>query len=271
MTGTYVWNGAYRLGRLGPMDGPGVYARNAAAMWASQAPWARVVPRTPPGLLVVHIPAQPTFRVILRERFAADPGHIGAILAQTSGRVVVEDAFGSLRLHAGDHVAIDRMPVMVKPAGAVPLTGIRPGVRVVQASTGSTLGQAEKVIVDGFPQPALQPYRPGRSLPPALHTVPGWRVWLAYHEGEPAAACCTYDDGTAVGVYWLATLRQHRSRGLGRAVMTAALTATQDRPATLVATAAGQPLYSSLGFHPVSTAAWYRKPGGTDPAWPGCP
>ncbi len=210
-------------------------------MWASQAPWARVVPRTPPGLLVVHIPAQPTFRVILRERFAADPGHIGAILAQTSGRVVVEDAFGSLRLHAGDHVAIDRMPVMVKPAGAVPLTGIRPGVRVVQASTGSTLGQ------------------------------PGWRVWLAYHEGEPAAACCTYDDGTAVGVYWLATLRQHRSRGLGRAVMTAALTATQDRPATLVATAAGQPLYSSLGFHPVSTAAWYRKPGGTDPARPGCP
>src|SRR5262249_61403048 len=32
------------------------------------------------------------------------------------------------------------------------------------------------------------------------------------------------------------------------------------RPAALVATAAGEPLYSSLGFRAVSEAAWYRKP-----------
>ena len=91
-------------------------------------------------------------------------------------------------------------------------------------------------------------------------TVPGWRAWLAYRGGEPAAACCTYDDGAALGVYWLATLPEHRSHGLGRAVMAAALAACPGRPAALTATAAGEPLYASLGFHAVSEAAWYRKP-----------
>jgi len=86
-------------------------------------------------------------------------------------------------------------------------------------------------------------------------------VWLARRDGEPAAACCTYDDGAALGVYWLATLPQHRSHGLGRAIMSAALTTCAGRPAALVATAAGEPLYASLGFQTVSEAAWYRQPG----------
>ena len=91
------------------------------------------------------------------------------------------------------------------------------------AADPGTLAQAERVIVDGFPQRALQPYRPGCSLPPLVLAVPGWRTWVAYRDGEPAAACCTYDDGATVGVYWLATLPRHRSRGLGRAIMSAAL------------------------------------------------
>ncbi len=95
-------------------------------------------------------------------------------------------------------------------------------------------------------------------LPPLVLAVPGWRAWLAFRGGEPAAACCTYDDGAALGVYWLATLPQHRSHGLGRAVMSAALTASPGRPVALVATTAGEPLYSALGFQVVSEAAWYR-------------
>jgi predicted N-acetyltransferase YhbS len=59
-------------------------------------------------------------------------------------------------------------------------------------------------------------------------------------------------------VYWLAALPEHRSAGLGRTVMCAALTASPGRPVVLVATAAGVPLYSSLGFAAVSEAAWYR-------------
>ena len=85
--------------------------------------------------------------------------------------------------------------------------------------------------------------------------------------GEPVALVAGgdrpgrgYDDGAAIGVYWLATLPRHRRCGLGRAVMSAALSACPDRAAALVATAAGEPLYHSLGFQAVSTAAWYRAP-----------
>jgi GNAT superfamily N-acetyltransferase len=240
-----------------------MYARNAAAMWESRTPWSRVVPGMPPGLSVVEVPAQPATRVIVRRPFAADPGQVVALMAgaRQRGRVVVEDSFGELALPAAGGVTVDRMPVMVRAAGGVSAPAAGPGVRVVQATDPGTLAQAERVIVDGFPQRALQPYRPGRSLPPLVLAVPGWQTWLAYVDGEPAAACCTYDDGAAVGVYWLATLARHRSRGLGRAVMSAALTASPERPATLVATTAGEPLYAAMGFRAVSEAAWYRTPG----------
>jgi GNAT superfamily N-acetyltransferase len=173
----------------------------------------------------------------------------------------VEDSFRELVLPTGAGLTVSRMPVMVKAAGpAGPPAAADPGTEVVQATGPDALAQAERVIVNGFPQRALQPHRRGRLLPPLVLAVPGWRTWLAYREGEPAAACCTYDDGAARGVYWLATLPGHRSHGLGRAVMSAAL-AGFPGPVALVATAAGVPLYSSLGFRAVSEAAWYRKPG----------
>jgi GNAT superfamily N-acetyltransferase len=237
-----------------------MYARNATRMWASLAPWSRVVEGPAPGVSVIEIPAQPATRVILRRPFAADPGQIGALLARAGrrGRVVVEDSFGGLTLPVGDDLTVDRMPVMVKAAGRAGPPAAGPGIHIVPAADQDTLAQAEQVIVDGFPQRALQPYRRGHMLPPLVLAVPGWRTWLAYRGGEPAAACCTYHDGAALGVYWLATLPGHRSHGLGRAIMSVALAAFPG-PVALVATAAGAPLYSSLGFRTVSEAAWYRK------------
>jgi GNAT superfamily N-acetyltransferase len=241
------------------VDGAQIYARNAAAMWASLTPWSRVVTdSTRPELVVVDIPAQSATRAIVRQPRAAGHEQIGALLARArerGRRIVVEDSFGDLRLPAGDHVTVNHMPVMVKAAAPV---AAGPGIRVVHVTSPGTLAQAERVIVDGFPQRALQPFRPGRSLPPLVLTVPGWRTWLAYRDGQPAAAGCSYDDGAATGVYWLATLPEHRGRGLGRAIMSAALSASPGRPAALVATAAGEPLYHSMGFRVVSTAAWYR-------------
>ena len=242
-----------------------MYARNAAAMWESRGPWSRVVAGLLPEASVIEIPAPPTTRVILRRPLAADPGPIGALMAQADkrGRVVVEDSFGTLARPAGDDITVNRMPVMVRPAGSIGAPPAAPDVRVVQAADPGTLARAERVIVDGFPQRALQPYRPRRSLPPPVLTTPGWRTWLAYRGGEPAAACCTYDDGATLGVYWMVTLPEHRSHGLGRTIMAAALAADPGLPAALTATAAGEPLYSSLGFQTVSEAAWFRRPGRT--------
>jgi len=254
---------ARQFGRLRAVDGASLYAGNAAAMWASLAPWSRPVRGTAPGVVAVDIPAQRAGRVILRWRGAAWSQQPRALLRAVGlhGRVVVEDSFGDLVLRPGRDVraggvTVDRMPLMLRAADGVTPPGA--DAAVVLVANQEALVQAERVIVDGFPRPALQPYRPGRMLPSRVLATPGWRTWLAYRDGRPAAACCTYDDGASLGVYWLAALPQHRSAGLGRAVMHAAPSASPGRPAVLVATAVGVPLYCSLGFATVAEAAWYR-------------
>jgi GNAT superfamily N-acetyltransferase len=244
------------------VEGAELYADNAAAMWLSLAPWSRPVPGTAPGVAAVDLPAQRGGRIILRWRGAAGSKQPAALVREVGlhGRVVVEDSFGELALRRGGGArdgggTVDRMPLMLRPAGG---TAQENTAAVALVTDHEALVQAERVIVDGFPRPALQPYRPGRMLPPWVLTTPGWRIWLAYRHGRPGAACCTFDDGTALGVYWLAALPEHRSAGLGRAIMYTALAACPDRPAVLVATAVGVPLYSSLGFAAVAEAVWYR-------------
>lgn len=246
----------------GHIDGPAMYARNAAAMWASLAPWSRLLPG-PAAVATVAVPAQPALRVILRSPLAEDPsGHIGAVLAGApkGSRITVEDSFGKLRLPVPGGMSVLRQPIMIRPAAPVPRRPFRDGATVRLVDDETALILAERVIVDGFPRPALQPFQPGRALPALVLAAPGWQVWLGCGGGEPAAVCCSYDDGAAVGIYWLATLPAFRSRGLGRALMTAALAARPGRPVTLVATAAGEPLYASLGFRTVCQAVWYRTP-----------
>jgi ribosomal protein S18 acetylase RimI-like enzyme len=256
------------------MGGAELYADNTAEMWASLAPWSRVTSGAAPGVVVVDIPAHRATRLILRQPLPSGAAQVGALMRRAAerGRVVVEDSFGGLALPAGDGMTVDRFPLMIRPPAAVePLpgpdtggaaaAGSDAGVCVVRAAGRQALSQAERVIVDGFPRHALQPFRPECMLPPLVLTIPGWQTWLAYRDGEPAAACCTFDDGAALSINWLATLPEHRSHGLGRAVMCAALDSSPRRPAVLVATEAGRPLYSSLGFRTATEAAWYRSPG----------
>lgn len=171
-------------------------------------------------------------------------------------RVVVEDPYGVRAASVPASITVLRMPVMNRPPTAVEAVR-RPGMTVIPVTDPDGLAAAERVIVDGFPHRHLQPWTPGLLLPSRVLQLPGWTVWLAYRGKAPAAACYTYDDGAAVGIYGLATLPEHRFVGLGTAIMTAALAAQQGRVATLVATPAGVSIYSRLNFTTVSTATWY--------------
>ncbi|MGW5385286.1 GNAT family N-acetyltransferase [Nocardia sp. NPDC003963] len=88
--------------------------------------------------------------------------------------------------------------------------------------------------------------------------LPAWRIWLARIDREPVGAACIYYDGKVLGAYWVATLREQRFKGIARGLMSTALAAYPDSPATLLATAAGRPLYESMHFGTVREVTWVR-------------
>ncbi|MEU4694081.1 GNAT family N-acetyltransferase [Actinoplanes sp. NPDC023714] len=226
----------------------GMHVGNAAAMWASKGPDSV---RGDDYLLAEHDTGA---RVIL----VGGAARAAEVLALAPRRtLIVEDAFGILGAHEPGTL---RMPIMVRRPGRVVAAASR--VRVEEVRDEAGLAAAERVIVDGFPLPAHQPWRRGGAMPADVLGRPGWRVWLGRcdGDGEPAAAAYTFDDGTAVGVYWLATLPEHRSKGAGRAVLTTALAAAPDRHFTLIATEAGLPLYESAGFAVAGTSVWHTRP-----------
>ncbi len=235
------------------MTGPAAYAANAAAMFSV------VGAPLQDGDLALTAAVAGGCRVVARRRPA--PGELAAMLAPTgvpAGRRVVEVPFEPPPDVAPPADAtVLRMPVMVRPPGPPPAAPAPPGISVGAVAGAAELAEAERVIVDGFPQRHLQPWRAGQALPPRVLDRPGWTGWLARDSGTAVAAAYTYDDGETVGVYWLATLPGWRGRGVGRVVMASALAACPDRPATLTATDAGVPLYERLGFATVGQATWY--------------
>ncbi|MEV1071301.1 GNAT family N-acetyltransferase [Micromonospora parva] len=226
---------------------------NAAAMWAGAA----VDVFMDRGFLRLETPRMT--RLILREPASA---RIVADLLESvpsTKATVLEDAFGAGQAEPTDpRVRVLDMPVMLRSAGTVPASG--EPAQVLRVSDPDELATAEQTIVEGFPVSALRPWRKGEGLPTRVLDVPGCSVWLAYLRDRPAAAGCTFDDGSIVGVYWLATLPEYRSAGLGRAVMAKAINAHPDRPFMLTATEAGRPLYESMNFRTVATTTWYMRP-----------
>jgi GNAT superfamily N-acetyltransferase len=88
----------------------------------------------------------------------------------------------------------------------------------------------------------------------ALARLPGelpLRFYQARVEGEPACVVATLDQGEDCGIYLVATLKDHRGRGLARRLMHLALAEARDRgrrTSTLQATKLGAPVYERLGY-----------------------
>ncbi|WP_051710469.1 GNAT family N-acetyltransferase [Streptomyces sp. NRRL S-350] len=270
---------------------------NAAAFWLAQARAHDWQFRTGPGLTAVRCARTPddAHRFVVTRPYA-EPGRLEQELADllaewSTIRFTLEDPYGGLDLTRFGAARMPLMPVMVRDPGRIEglTTGLptvseargsdgsggsdgnggsggsggngRSGALTVdEARDGDSFAQVERAIVEGFPLPARQPWVRGVALPERLLGEPGWRAWLGRVDGAVAGSCLTYDDGRATGVYWVATLPDWRGRGVARAVLQTALThAHPDRPATLVATAVGEPLYRKLGFTEQTRTCWWSR------------
>ncbi|MEY9849893.1 GNAT superfamily N-acetyltransferase [Streptacidiphilus sp. BW17] len=252
---------------------------NAVAHWLAMAEARGWETEVRPGWTAVR--ATDGHRVLVTAR-PDDPEALtrellGLFRDWDTRQLTLEDPYLALDLGPYGCESALTMPVMVRnPAPVAPSTRLpRPRMGETGASQAlepagtpeaweavdePDLAAVERVVVEGFPVPHLLPWRRGGQFPAGYAQLPGRRSWLARVGGEPAAACITMDDGAAVGVYWMATLPELRSRGAAGAVLRTALAAHPERPATLTATLLGEPLYRRLGFTERAVARWWRYP-----------
>ena len=156
-------------------------------------------------------------------------------------------------------VKLGHPPLMVRfPGGQAP--PLREGVEVREARDAGDLAVAERVLVEGYPMPEMQPLNPGDILgPPILagHT----RVWTAFVDGAPAATASAHVEDGAVLVEYVAALDAARGRGAGGAATWAATVCEPDLPAVLIASDDGRPLYERMGYVAVERWTAWLRPG----------
>ncbi|MEV7601054.1 GNAT family N-acetyltransferase [Kitasatospora sp. NPDC089797] len=249
---------------------------NAAAFWLAQARTHGWRSHVRPGLTAVRCARTPddSQRFVVTRPYV-EPADVEKQLAELLDAwetvcFTLEDPYGGLDLTRFGAARLPIMPVMVREPGPVEgaPAGLPATVRahgggtltIDEALDGDTFALVERIIVDGFPLPARQPWTRGDALPTRLLREPGCRAWAGRLDGAPAGACLTFDDGSATGVYWVATLPDQRGQGVAGALLRTALAhAHPDRPATLVATAAGEPVYRRLGFTAQAPTCWWSR------------
>ncbi len=150
-------------------------------------------------------------------------------------------------------------PLMVRfPDGSLPPP--HPDVDVREVGDAEELAVAERVLVEGYPMPDLEPLKAGDLLGPEILEGPT-RVWLGYVDGQPVAIAAAHPSAGVTLVEYVATLAAARGRGAGAAVTWAATLANADNPAVLVASDDGRPVYERMGYRAIERwTAWLRPP-----------
>jgi ribosomal protein S18 acetylase RimI-like enzyme len=102
--------------------------------------------------------------------------------------------------------------------------------------------------------------------------VPAARFFVGAVDGVDAAVTTLYSDGTIAQVEDVATLRDHRRRGLARAAVSMAIDAAVEMGHELVFIVADdndwpKDLYGRLGFDPVGRAWAFTRPGPEHPGY----
>lgn len=126
-------------------------------------------------------------------------------------------------------------------------------------SNDDELADAERVLVEGYPMPELQPFAAGRLYTPALLTT-STRIVVAYQDGSLLATATAHSGHGTTLVEGVAVMPAARGKGAGAAVTAAATTAFSDQSAVLLASDDGQPVYERLRYFRLERwTVWLRN------------
>jgi GNAT superfamily N-acetyltransferase len=159
--------------------------------------------------------------------------------------------------------AIGHPPLMLRPAG--PVDTLAPdGFTLLPVTDAETAATYERVLIIGYPVPELDADASGSFLGPQLDGTTRWRHFIGLLDDEPVATGSGYVDEHHVHVEFISTLETCRGRGVGYAITAAATLAAPDRPALLIASDLGQPVYRRLGYIAISRfTLWAGHRGGS--------
>jgi GNAT superfamily N-acetyltransferase len=136
---------------------------------------------------------------------------------------------------------IGHPPFMVRAPGGAP-PPVPPGLTVREARTEADLTDFSHAL-EGYPAPGAGVFADARLL-----DVPGLRFWVGYLDGRPVACAGAHVTDGCVDVEYVATHADARGRGIGAAVTWHATLADPSKPAVLIASDPGQPVYEAMGY-----------------------
>jgi hypothetical protein len=132
-------------------------------------------------------------------------------------------------------------PFMVRPAGGD--APVDPEGLVIEEARDAAALADFAAALSGYPAPDADVFaRPG------LLEAPGTRIFVGYSDGRPVACAAAHVTDPCVHVEWVAAHEDVRGRGFGAAVTWRATLADPSKPAVLLASDSGQPVYARMGY-----------------------
>jgi GNAT superfamily N-acetyltransferase len=172
----------------------------------------------------------------------------GGERAGPTGEVLLFSAWPTPDLAGRGWVLHGHPPLMTRSAGPLPSLPAPDGLQIVPVSDERTLADFERTLVEAFPLADAGPLLPGGLFGPRLLDEPRWRMFVGYADGEPVATAGVFVEHGLNYVNYVATRAEWRGRGFGEALTWRATLADPSRPAALLASDPGRPVYERMGY-----------------------
>jgi hypothetical protein len=158
------------------------------------------------------------------------------------GPFVVASPFATPDLRADGCDLIGHPPFMTRAAGAASMPAPE-GLEITAVTT------ADEVEVFAATLAAAYPASSGGSLFTApILDVDGISLWVARLDGDPVATALAHHAGNVNGVEMISCMPSARGRRVGEALTWLPTRVRPDRPAALIASDLGRPVYERMGF-----------------------
>jgi hypothetical protein len=174
-----------------------------------------------------------------------------------AGPFLVDSAWPTPDLRSHGFMLMGHPPLMVR--APAPLPAPPTDLRVVKTDN-DTARDMEQTLVDGYPAPMFQPFERVQMFVPGVFDATRWHHFVGYADGQPVAAGSSYVGDRLVRVENIAALPSVRGRGFGAAITAATIGADLSKPAVLVASDLGRPVYEKLGFNAIARVTYWIGP-----------